>query len=126
MKKIASPVANDGTIDSHFGHCQAYSVFSVDENNQIVKIENIPAPQGCGCKSNIAAVLADLDVSVMLASGIGDGAIQVLNHWGIDVVRGCDGNAEAAVREFLNGNIMDSGSSCEHHHNHGDGHECNH
>ena len=127
MKKIAVPVALDGNIDSHFGHCQSYSVYTTDENNNIVKVENIPSPQGCGCKSNIAAVLAEQNVSVMIAGGIGDGAIQVLNYWGIEVVRGCSGDAETAVNEWLAGNVRDSGSSCaQHQHHHSDGHSCSH
>ncbi|MBP7463427.1 MAG: NifB/NifX family molybdenum-iron cluster-binding protein [Bacteroidales bacterium] len=127
MKKIAVPVAYDGNIDSHFGHCQSYSVFTADDSKQIIRVESIPSPQGCGCKSNIAAVLAEQGVSVMIAEGIGDGAINVLNYWGIDVVRGCSGNAETAVKQWLSGDIQDSGSSCaQHQHHHEGGHFCNH
>lgn len=125
MKKIAVPIALDGNIDSHFGHCQAYSVFSVNQSNQIIGVNTIDSPQGCGCKSNIGAVLAEQGVSVMLAAGIGEGAIHVLNHWGIDVVRGCSGKAADVVQAYLNGNISDSGSSCRHNH-HNSGHSCGH
>ena len=125
-KKIAVPVTADQRIDDHFGHCEYYGVYSVAENNEISGFDMIPSPQGCGCKSNIAGVLANQGVTVMLAGGIGDGAVNVLNHWGIDVVRGCSGNASEAVKAFLNGSLTDSGQNClQHHHHDGDGHQCN-
>jgi len=65
----------------------------------------------------------------MLAGGIGGGAINVLNSTGIEVVRGCSGNATELVKQFIAGLIVDSGSSCQQHeHHHGEGHEhvCNH
>lgn len=48
----------------------------------------------CGCKSNIASILAEMGVSMMLAGNMGDGAVNVLNHSGIDVVRGYQGNVK--------------------------------
>lgn len=123
--KIAVPVTADKRIDDHFGHCEYYGVYTVDDTNAVAEAEIIPSPQGCGCKSNIAGVLARQGVSVMLAGGIGGGAIQVLNHWGIEVIRGCSGNAKDAVKAFIDGNLADSGESCRQHENHhGQGHSC--
>jgi len=119
--KIAVPVTQTNEIDEHFGHCQFYKVFSIDNNNKVEKIEKLDSPQGCGCKSNIAQVLSDKGVKVMLAGGIGEGAINVLNYYGIQVVKGCTGNAEHNVDLFLKGILEDKGSTCHSH-----GHECNH
>ena len=61
----------------------------------------------------------------MLAGGIGGGAINVPNQWGIDVVRGCSGNAAEIVKEYVSGNLTDSGESCHQHEQHqGEGHQC--
>ena len=125
--KIAVPVTQDKQIDSHFGHCESYNIFTISEKNEITEIKNLNSPQGCGCKSNIASVLASVGVSVMLAGGIGGGAINVLNSCGIQVVRGCSGNATEVVKLYLAGLVEDSGSSCQHHdHQHQDGHSCSH
>ncbi len=127
--KIAVPVRNTNQIDEHFGHCEKYQIFSISESKEIVEVEEIASPQGCGCKSNIASVLSQKGVSVFLVGGIGAGAINVLNSVGIDVVRGCSGNARELVMQFVNGNIADSGESCrQHEHHHGSGHEhsCGH
>jgi len=131
--KIAIPTRNE-RVDDHFGHCELYTVFSVDENNQILQTENLPSPQGCGCKSNIAAILRQQGVTVMLAGSMGTGALNVLQRHGIDVVRGCSGDIKVVIQSYLDGNISDSGEGChqhEHHHagngsGHQAGHQCQH
>ena len=125
--KICVPVTKENTIDDHFGHCEFYNVFTISEKGEIVSIQTIESPQGCGCKSNIASVLAENGVTIMLAGGIGGGAINVLNNSGIDVIRGCAGNATNIVNQFITGTIVDSGVSCQQHeHHHGNEHVCNH
>jgi predicted Fe-Mo cluster-binding NifX family protein len=121
--KIAVPVTGSNQIDGHFGHCDYYSVFTISENNEIENVQTIKSEQGCGCKSNIAGVLANNGVTVMLAGGIGEGAINVLKNHGIEVVRGCSGNAAAIVNSYIKGNVTDSGQSClQHQHHNGQGH----
>ena len=127
--KIAVPVTSNNQIDSHFGHCEFYNIFTVTESNEIEKIQALKSEQGCGCKSNIAGTLAQNGVTVMLAGGIGGGAINVLNSVGIQVVRGCSGSPSEVVKEYLSGSITDSGVSCkqhEEHHSEGHQHVCNH
>ena len=132
MKKIALPVTSAHQIDDHFGHCEKYEVFTISDQNEILNQEIVQSEQGCGCKSNIAGVLADKGVVTMLAGGIGNGAINVLNRHGINVIRGCSGNAEEIVKLFLSDSLKDSGESCHQHethshgHNHEHQHQCNH
>jgi len=123
--KVAVPTRGN-IVDSHFGHCEMYTIFSIDENKKIVGSEILPSPQGCGCKSNIASVLKEKGVNVMLAGNMGGGALNVLNHHGIDVVRGCAGDVKQVAEAFLAGNINDSGIGCDHHDHGGEGHQCNH
>ncbi len=131
--KIAVPVTSDNHIDGHFGHCESYSVFTITEKNEIAEMKKVSSPQGCGCKSDIASVLAADGVAVMLAGGIGGGAINVLNNSGIEVIRGCAGDATEVVKLYLKGLVQDSGSSCKQHeahhghgHDHEHGHTCSH
>jgi predicted Fe-Mo cluster-binding NifX family protein len=124
--KIAIPVTRDNHIDDHFGHCEQYGVYTISAESKIVDVQTIKSEQGCGCKSNIASVLADQGVTIMLAGGIGGGAINVLNNWGIDVVRGCSGKAVDVVNDYVAGMLTDSGESCHQHEQHqGEGHQCN-
>lgn len=126
--KIAIPVTRQNQVDEHFGHCEFYNVFTVNDEGKIIETNIIPSVQGCGCKSNIASVLAADGVTVMLAGGIGGGAINVLNNSGIDVVRGCSGDASEVINQYVSGLVTDSGESCNHHaSHHADGaHQCNH
>jgi len=123
--KIAVPTRGN-VVDDHFGHCEAYTVFTVDENKRIIGSEMLPSPQGCGCKSNIAGTLQQIGVSVMLAGNMGGGALNVLTAHGIDVYRGCTGDVHQLTESFLQGKIGDSGEGCHHHENHDEEHICNH
>ena len=125
--KIAVPVTSTNQVDEHFGHCEFYSIYTVSEKNEITKIETIPSVQGCGCKSNIAGVLAADGVTIMLAGGIGGGALNVLYNSGIEVIRGCSGDAQEVVKSFISGELTNSGESCHQHAAHqGEGHQCSH
>lgn len=125
--KIAVPVTKENQIDSHFGNCESYNVFTISDKNEIASVKNVESPQGCGCKSDIAPLLASDNVTIMLAGGIGGGAINVLNNCGIEVVRGCAGDATEVVKQYLSGLVKDSGRSCQQHEVHQNhGHACNH
>ncbi|KJS84391.1 MAG: dinitrogenase iron-molybdenum cofactor biosynthesis protein [Peptococcaceae bacterium BICA1-8] len=115
--KIAVP-SRDNQVDSHFGHCEYFTVFTADEKKQIIAEEKVASPVGCGCKSNIATILADQGVQFMLAGNMGDGAVNVLKASGINVIRGCSGDIKKVAEDFLRGIVSDSGTSCEHDHEH--------
>ncbi|MCG1025399.1 NifB/NifX family molybdenum-iron cluster-binding protein [Dehalobacter sp.] len=116
--KIALP-SRQNIIDDHFGHCEYFTVFTIGENNQIIGQETVTSPEGCGCKSNIAGTLAEMGVKVMLAGNMGQGAVNVLNYSGIEVIRGCSGDVKEVALKWLDGSLLDSGESCHTH-----GHEC--
>ena len=108
--KIAVPT-KDGCVDNHFGHCDHYTIYTID-NKQIVEVVEHPSPQGCGCKSNIASVLQQMGVSVMLAGSMGEGAKNKLESHSIRVIRGCSGVVANVVEGFLKGFVFDSGVGC--------------
>ncbi len=118
-KKVAIPTRN-GQVDDHFGHCEYYTIYTLD-SGKVSHEEIFKAPEGCGCKSNIAPVLAEKGVKVMLAGNMGMGALNVLNDSGIEVFRGCSGEVKNVITGYLEGNISDSGIGC---HSHDQG--CNH
>lgn len=112
--KIAIPTRNH-IVDNHFGHCEYYTIFTIDENKQIICTETQASPEGCGCKSNIASVLEDKGVNLMLAGNMGEGAKNTLEAHRIQVIRGCTGPVEAVIKDWLQGKISDSGEACRHH-----------
>jgi len=111
--KIALP-SRGNKIDDHFGHCEQFTVYTID-NKQITATENVPSPNGCGCKSNIASVLASMGVTIVLAGNMGEGAVNVLKTSGIDVVRGCAGDTKQVALEWIAGNVVDNKIVCREH-----------
>jgi predicted Fe-Mo cluster-binding NifX family protein len=59
--------------------------------------------------------LAEKGVKIMLAGNMGQGAVQILNRHGIDVLRGCSGDVKAVAESWLSGNLKDSGLACAQH-----------
>jgi predicted Fe-Mo cluster-binding NifX family protein len=114
--KIAVPTTQDGKVDSHFGHAEKFTIYDISEKNEILSNEVIQSCEGCGCKSNIVFTLSQMGVSVMLAGNMGEGAVNVLGSNGIKVIRGCDGEINLVVNQYLSGAINDSGELCAHHH----------
>ena len=43
MRKIALPTRN-GVVDDHFGHCEFYTIFTVNEDNCITRTQVLPSP----------------------------------------------------------------------------------
>ena len=111
--KIAVPT-RDGRVDDHFGHCAYYTIFNIIDG-KVTEITRMASPQGCGCKSGIAPVLRQMGVAVMLAGNMGQGAKSVLEAQRIEVIRGCSGDVEELVNQYLSGNVKDNGEICDHH-----------
>ena len=79
--KIALP-SNQNNVDEHFGHCEYFTIFTVNENNEILSEEKIDSGTGCGCKSNIAQTLSEMGVKIMLAGNMGQVSVAVLFIFG--------------------------------------------
>lgn len=121
--KIAVPT-KDKMVDSHFGQCDHYTIFTIGEAKNITNIEKYNAPIGCGCKSDLAILLKAEGVETMLAGNMGQGAVTKVTDAGIQVIRGCKGNIETVVKQYLTGFILDSGVVCNH--THDNNNECGH
>lgn len=119
--KIAIPT-RDNVVDDHFGHCEYYTLFTIDDHNEVTGSQFMASPEGCGCKSDIASLLRRMDVTLMLAGNMGGGALNTLNASGIDVIRGCQGDVNQVVKDYLSGKIEDTGEACHAH----EGHSCSH
>lgn len=119
--RIAVPT-RDGMVDPHFGSCRGFTLFDV-KDGAVVKEEFFPAPEGAGCKSAAASTLAKAGVRVMLAGGMGEGAVRVMASFGITPVRGVSGPVRSAAEAWAAGKLSDSGEVCSHDH---EGHDCSH
>jgi len=114
MKRIA--VACEGTeVAQHFGHCANFMFFET-EGEQIIKSESIPNP---GHKPGfLPNFLADHGAVVVLAGGMGGGAVDIFNQRGVEVVTGAAGDAAQAVSAYLKGTLKTNGAVCHEHQHH--------
>ena len=115
--KIA--IATDGdNVSGHFGHCQTYTIFTV-ENGVITLRETLINPGHEPGK--LPALLAGHKATHVIAGGMGPKAIDLFCASNIDVIIGVAGPVETVIRDFIEGNIT-PGESCCHHGE--SGHEC--
>ena len=114
-------VACMGTqVAGHFGHCENFRLY--DTADQAITSEISVANPGHrpGFLPNF---LGDMGANVIIAGGMGGGAVEIFNERNIEVVVGASGDARMAVESYLRGDLHSTGSVC-HEHAHAD--ECGH
>ncbi|HOU09698.1 MAG TPA: NifB/NifX family molybdenum-iron cluster-binding protein [Clostridiales bacterium] len=114
--KIA--VASEGSmVTGHFGHCENFNIFET-QDGKIVAEASIPNPgHRPGFLPNF---LHELGVNVIIAGGMGGGAVEIFNEKGIEVILGASGKAADAVSLYLQGKLVSTGSVCHEHQHHGE------
>ncbi len=116
-------VASEGRyVSQHFGHCTNFNIYDT-ENGKITgsrSINNGDHAHGC-----VPDFLTGSGVRLVIAGGIGSGAVANLNNMGIDVITGASGDAAQAVEAYLSGKLISTGALCSEHQN-GHGGHCGH
>ena len=74
-----------------------------------------------GIVLDFCRILADNGAEVVIAGGMGGGAVDIFNERGVEVIVGVEGEARNAVETYLRGELKSTGSIC---HNHEHAHEC--
>ena len=104
--KIAIPVLEnrgaDSPISEHFGHAP---FFAFIENDEISVVENPLEDHGPG---DIPKYMAEQDVNLLIARGIGGRAIDIFNQLGINVVRGASGTVTEILSALKNNQLGDT------------------
>ena len=114
--------SNNHQVSEHFGHCEDFLIYSTEEN----KIINETKVGNPGHKPGfLPNFLGDQGVEVIIAGGMGGGAVEIFNERNIEVILGAKGEATAAVEAYLAGNLKSTGSIC-HNHEHEHEHEHDH
>jgi len=118
-KKMKIAVASDnGLVSGHFGHCESFTIYDTVDG-KIIETEVVPNP---GHKPGFLPVfLNDKGVNVIIAGGMGGGAVDIFNEKNIEVITGAQGKAEDLANSYLLGELISTGSVC-HEHQHQD--EC--
>ncbi|MCF8111629.1 MAG: NifB/NifX family molybdenum-iron cluster-binding protein [Desulfobacteraceae bacterium] len=115
--KIAIPLAN-GKLTPHFGHCREFAFIEIEGSGILSKEIQIPPPHEPGV---LPQWLADNNVDVVLAGGMGRKAIDLLSQAGIRVVTGAPAqDPETLVHGYLKNSLETGDNLCSG----GSGHEC--
>ena len=113
MKKIiAIPSLDDkgleSEISSHFGHCDLYTLITIEDNKitGVKIIPNLPHGQG-GCLAPVQ-YLKDNNVDILIASGMGMRPLMHFNDVKIKTLHcGESQNVKNAIDLFLNNKLLD-------------------
>jgi predicted Fe-Mo cluster-binding NifX family protein len=110
-KRVAIPVEGD-VISSHFGHSKLFNIYTVD-NSLITKTEVLtPPPHEPG---SVPRWLKSLNVDIVVAKGIGQKAVEILNSQGIEVNIGVNScTPENAIDEWIHGALKTGENLCDH------------
>ena len=109
--KIAA-ACEKNIVAQHFGHCENFRIFDVD-GGSIVGSTCVPNP---GHKPGfLPNFLGDQGIEVIIAGGMGAGAIEIFHSRHIQVVTGAQGGALEAAQAFSRGELDSTGAACEEH-----------
>ncbi len=111
--KIAVPVV-DRKLCMHFGHCEAFIFFAIDEESKIIlgEEELTPPPHEPGV---LPKWIFEQGASLVLAGGMGQQAKNILNKNGVEVVVGVsESDPNKAVLSYLNNTLNTAKNSCDH------------
>ncbi|MBE9505847.1 MAG: NifB/NifX family molybdenum-iron cluster-binding protein [Chloroflexi bacterium] len=111
--RYAMPVKGD-KLSSHFGPCEAFALFDVDENTrEIVGRGEVPSP---GHEPGVLpAFLAEQGASVIIAGGMGSRAVSLFEDNRIQVVLGApEADPEYVMKAYLSGMLSTGENVCDH------------
>ena len=111
-KKIAVPVDSEGALDAHFGHCKFFAILDTKEGEIISEDKVVPPPHEPGV---LPKWLAEKGVTDVIAGGMGNRAIQIFNHFGVNVFVGAPQlSARILAEGFLKDTIKFNANYCDH------------
>ncbi|NLT03706.1 MAG: ATPase [Bacteroidales bacterium] len=111
MKRVAIPLEQE-RLCAHFGHCEQFAVFDVDNGLILAEERLIPPPHEPGL---LPGWLAEQGVTHVLAGGMGQRALDLFAARSIEVTVGVQPKHPAAlVQEWLNKTLKGGSNACDH------------
>ncbi len=118
--RVCVPSAGGGGLEDlvgeHFGRSPTYTIYDT-ETGEVEVISN--ESEHMGGSGLPAELLAQAGVDVVICSGIGRRAVDLLSRYGIEVVTGASGTVGEAIRAWREGRLggiapCDHGGNCGH------------
>lgn len=111
--KIALPVS-DNRLCQHFGHCEKFEVFDVDDNTKKItaRVTFDAPPHQPGL---LPRWLAEKGVKCVIAGGMGSRAVSIFNENGVNVITGAQaGDPADIVKQYVEGRLVTGSNVCDH------------
>ncbi|MCP4712149.1 MAG: P-loop NTPase [Planctomycetes bacterium] len=111
--RIALPVA-EGKLAMHFGHCAQFALIDCDlENKKVIQRELVDAPPHE--PGLLPAWLAERNVNIIIAGGMGQRAHDLFTEKNIKVIIGAPAESvEQIVTSYLQGALQTGENICDH------------
>jgi len=111
--RIAIPLAQ-GKLSLHFGHCDQFAIFDIDDNiKKVISREDATPP--AHAPGVLPKWLHQNNVSVIIAGGMGQRAQQLFAQNDIKVIIGAsDGSPEELVSAYLENKLETGDNICDH------------
>jgi predicted Fe-Mo cluster-binding NifX family protein len=111
--RIVIPLA-EGKLTNHFGHCKRFALVDVDPEAKVVlRREDIDAPPHE--PGLLPSWLAERGVTVVIAGGMGQRALELFAQRGIHVVTGAPAETpERLAEDYLAGTLAMGTNVCDH------------
>lgn len=110
--KIAIPT-DRGQVSAHFGHCEEFTVYDVNESQKKVNSKEVIKNPGHE-PGFLPVFLAKQHVNCIIAGGMGLKAKQLFDQNNIETITGAAGTVDEVMQEYLSGNLVSKEKYCEH------------
>lgn len=112
MKQRVAIPTKGRSLCAHFGHCDEFAVFEI-ENNEVQDESFItPPPHQPGI---LPGWLAEMGITHVIAGGMGQRAIQLLKHFKITSQVGAPSKtAKELVDDYLANKLVAGNNLCDH------------
>ncbi|MFP4362766.1 MAG: NifB/NifX family molybdenum-iron cluster-binding protein [Spirochaetia bacterium] len=109
--KIAIPTAQ-GRLCPHFGHCETFSIFEIEDNNIVSSESLTPPPHEPGV---LPKWLHEQGATAIIAGGMGRRAQDLFSQNDITVIVGAESKApDKVVNDYLSGKLETGNNLCDH------------
>lgn len=111
-QNIAVPTDENGILDAHFGHCKFFILLQVEDDKIVGENKLVPPPHEPGV---LPKWLAEQGATDVIAGGMGQRAIQIFNHHGVNVFVGAPQlSARELAEGLLSRSITFAANYCDH------------
>ena len=97
----------ESRMSHHFGRCPYYTIVTLDDdNNTVIETADIENPyfQSHG-PGQVPQFIANQNIDVMIAGGMGQKAVDFFNQFKIKVATGASGTVKESLNNFLSGHL---------------------